>query len=74
MTGGHVLVATLLIFAGSAISSASAHGGIAGNGIIFLISTAGAVAIMFLELFRRAASGVRLHVPDRGIYLPDGSP
>ena len=51
MTGGHVLVATLLIFAGSAISSASAHGGIAGNGIIFLISTAGAVAIMFLELF-----------------------
>ena len=51
MTGGHVLVATLLLFSGSAIASALSHGGWGANGAITLISVAGAVAINFLELF-----------------------
>jgi len=51
MTGGHVLVATLLLFSGGAIASMLNHGGIGTNGAITVISILGAIAINFLELF-----------------------
>ena len=51
MTGGHVLVATLLLFSGGAIASMLSHGGVGANGAITIISVLGAVAINFLELF-----------------------
>jgi F0F1-type ATP synthase membrane subunit a len=51
MTGGHVMLATILGFAGSALYSMTHGGGFGGNGIVFLISAAGVFAITFLELF-----------------------
>ena len=51
MTGGHVLLATLLIFSGGALASIMNHGGLGGNGAITVISVLGAIAITFLELF-----------------------
>jgi F0F1-type ATP synthase membrane subunit a len=46
-----VLLATLLIFSGTAISTALSHGGWGANGSITLISVIGAFGITFLELF-----------------------
>jgi F-type H+-transporting ATPase subunit a len=51
MTGGHVLLATLLIFGGAAIANALDHGAWASGVFVELISTLGAVAITFLEMF-----------------------
>ncbi len=51
MTGGHVLLATLLIFAGGAIDGIARSQGLGGNGAITIISVLGAIAITFLELF-----------------------
>lgn len=50
MTGGHVLLATLLIFGDGALHAMRTHG-LGGNVAIFLISALGAAAIMCLELF-----------------------
>jgi F-type H+-transporting ATPase subunit a len=51
MTGGHVLLATLLIFSGSAIANALDHHAWGSGIFVSVISTLGAVAIDFLELF-----------------------
>jgi F-type H+-transporting ATPase subunit a len=51
MTGGHVLLATLLIFSGSAIANALDHHAWGSGIFVSTISTLGAVAIDFLELF-----------------------
>lgn len=51
MTAGHVLIATLLSFAGGAISSALSGGGYGANGAITVVSVLAATALMFLELF-----------------------
>ncbi|NUQ53608.1 MAG: F0F1 ATP synthase subunit A [Phycisphaerales bacterium] len=51
MTAGHVLIATLLSFAGGAISSALSGGGYGTNGAITVVSVLAATALMFLELF-----------------------
>jgi len=51
MTGGHVLLATLLIFSGTGIAAGLEHGSW-GTGLpIAIVSTIGAVLITFLELF-----------------------
>ncbi len=49
MTAGHVLIATLLIFAGEAIAKFSQSPG--SNLMVMLVSVLGATALMFLELF-----------------------
>lgn len=51
MTAGHVLLATLLMFAGRAIANALHGDGWGINGPVTLIATLGSVAVMFLELF-----------------------
>ncbi len=51
MTAGHVLIASILGFAGVAISSMSAGGGYGTNGAITIVSVLAATALMFLELF-----------------------
>ncbi len=51
MTGGHVLLATLLIFSGSAIANAVDHGAWGSGITVAIISTVGAILINFLELF-----------------------
>jgi F-type H+-transporting ATPase subunit a len=51
MTAGHVLIATILSFAGAAISGISGGEGLARNGTITLVSVSAATALMFLELF-----------------------
>ncbi|MGQ0628550.1 MAG: F0F1 ATP synthase subunit A [Phycisphaerales bacterium] len=51
MTAGHVLIAALLGFAGSAIRSAFDGGGFFGNGTITVVSAGAVIAVTFLELF-----------------------
>lgn len=52
MTAGHVLIATVLSFAGGALSSAiHGGGGWGGNGAITVVSVVSATLLMFLELF-----------------------
>jgi F-type H+-transporting ATPase subunit a len=51
MTAGHVLIATLLSFAGGALASALDGGGWGGNGMTIVISVLASTALMFLELF-----------------------
>jgi F-type H+-transporting ATPase subunit a len=51
MTAGHVLIATLLIFAGGAISNLSAGVEVGGSLMTIVISFFGTIALMFLELF-----------------------
>src|SRR5262249_18313145 len=51
MTAGHVLLATLLGFAGRAVGSALNGGGFGVNGAVTLVSAGGAFAITCLELF-----------------------
>ncbi len=51
MTAGHVLIATLLSFAGGAIASALGGGGWGANGAITVVSVLASTALMFLELF-----------------------
>lgn len=52
MTAGHVLIATVLSFAGGALSSAiHGGGGWGGNGAITIVSVVSATLLMFLELF-----------------------
>jgi len=51
MTAGHVLIATLLSFAGGAIASAIDGGGFGTNSAITVVSVVGATMLMFLELF-----------------------
>lgn len=51
MTAGHVLIATLLSFAGGAIASALDGGGYGTNGAITVVSVLASTAVTFLELF-----------------------
>jgi F-type H+-transporting ATPase subunit a len=51
MTGGHVMLATLLIFAGTAISSLLDLRGVGTNVTVTLVTVGGAFAITMLELF-----------------------
>ncbi|MBX3389019.1 MAG: F0F1 ATP synthase subunit A [Phycisphaeraceae bacterium] len=51
MTAGHVLIATLLSFAGGAIASALGGGGYGTNSAITVVSVVSATMLMFLELF-----------------------
>ncbi len=51
MTAGHVLIATLLSFAGGAISSGISGGGWGSNGMVTVVSVVSATMLMFLELF-----------------------
>lgn len=52
MTAGHVLLATLMSFAGGAMASAlHANGGWGANGAITIVSVLAATAVTFLELF-----------------------
>lgn len=52
MTAGHVLLATLMSFAGGALASAlHAGGGWGTNGTVVVVSVAAATAVTFLELF-----------------------
>jgi F-type H+-transporting ATPase subunit a len=52
MTAGHVLIATVLSFAGGALASAiHGGGGWGSNGAITIVSVVSATLLMFLELF-----------------------
>lgn len=51
MTAGHVLIATILGFAGAAIAAALDQGGWGRNGTITVVSVVAATLLMFLELF-----------------------
>lgn len=51
MTAGHVLIATILGFAGGAIVSGMEGGGWGKNGAVTIVSVLAATALMFLELF-----------------------
>jgi len=51
MTAGHVLIATLLSFAGGAIASGIGGGGWGGNSVVTVVSVLASTALMFLELF-----------------------
>jgi len=51
MTAGHVLIATLLSFAGGAIASGISGGGWGTNGVVTIVSVLASTALMFLELF-----------------------
>jgi F-type H+-transporting ATPase subunit a len=51
MTAGHVLIASILGFAGVAIASMTSGGGYGANGAITIVSVLAATAMMFLELF-----------------------
>lgn len=51
MTAGHVLLATLIGFAGKAVASAMSGGGWGINGTVTLLTAGGALLLTFLELF-----------------------
>ncbi|QOJ00231.1 MAG: F0F1 ATP synthase subunit A [Phycisphaeraceae bacterium] len=51
MTAGHVLLASLLMFAGAGVSKISAGEGFLSNGPVTVIWVVASLAVMFLELF-----------------------